>query len=340
MNKRIKQIENCVLRTLLSTPSIKNRNKIKSKPTHSHTSSLERYKISTIHSYFDRDCDGYLNYDEMCRLDQAMSRQRISDIQFIHLCQALHCDPQHGLDVRGLQLLYSDLTSFLFSYCDVNSDGYLSYHEMHLLRRIVEGENNMMRLKEFNDVCSTLNCNRNSGIDLPFLRKLVSDEYYNLVEDFDRLCNDKRSEYTWCKSSMQDQMRDFSNHSDSTSVATCVASSTVVAASTSTTCGGSNFLTKLWVDDIYYPLPLMDQALCDINLKQQMTPHGKENIELSEKLSNSCVPCTSALTACTAPSVIIPASVSATFRAENVSDMRNLSQLGMEMEHPYCSRSY
>ena len=270
-----------------------------------------------------------------------MSRQKISPHQYAHLCQALHCDPQYGLDVRGLQLLYSDRISFLFSYCDVDSDGYLNRHDMHRLLWIVEGENRMMSRNKVNDTCSELHCDWRVGIDLPSLRKLVIDDnYYDLDHDFARLCNKKRLGYIWCKYPLQNnQMRDFSKHSDFTSLGTCVASSVVLAASTSTTCASFHHRTKRWDDNDSPCPPSTEQAICNTSVKKQVTRHRSECIE-QPKTSFNCVPHTSNnMSACTAPSVLIPASVSAICQEENMQHTRRLSQLGMQMECPHCGRS-
>lgn len=329
INKRLKQLQDGVT-GILSQSSSKHKRKVSSNSPYTNAlSSVAKYKIATIHSYFDTDSDGYLNYNEMCALER-MRRQRISVYQYTHLCHALHCNPYDGVDLRGLQLLYSDRISFLFSYCDVDSDGRLCYSEMCALWRIVHREGTRLKSKRlYMEVCKKLHTDPSIGIGLSSLRKLFQNDSFDLDKDFQSVLMNRRRLY------FDNQCTCTKNFaSESSSLATCVASSAIIAASTSATCPSVEpmFDGTKWIGN-----SKISTACNTEDATGRYASNTTEYSSNSHTRGNGIYAIGSSdMTVCAAPSIAIPASTSTTYPAIGPHHYF-LSQLGMEMKFcPSC----
>ena len=78
-------------------------------------------KVKLIFDHFDRNQDGYLNYEELSSLQHCTSGQSLDSTVYGHLCVALGCKPDTGLSLDGLKLTYAsegtDLGMFFISSC-------------------------------------------------------------------------------------------------------------------------------------------------------------------------------------------------------------------------------
>lgn len=206
-----------------------------------HHSANAKHKISTLHSYHDMDADGYLNFNEMCGLEHLTAGVSLSVYQYTNICQALHCNPVRGIDLRGLSSLYWDRISVLYSYCDANGDGFLSFKEMCLVWQIIEGEDKLLSPLMYKGFCHALNCDPGVGIDLVSLRKILPDDPYRLDNDFEKISNPSTcSKLKHVCSSKTPLSPTNVAHHDSSSLVPCVPFSAIEAASDSATCTSLN----------------------------------------------------------------------------------------------------
>mmetsp|Transcript_4732 Transcript_4732/g.9046 ORF Transcript_4732/g.9046 Transcript_4732/m.9046 type:complete len:303 (+) Transcript_4732:21-929(+) len=67
---------------------------------------LKLKKIKEIHSYFDKDDDGFLNHEELSSLQHVTSGQTISRRKYKAVCNMFDCKPSQGLTLRALVLTY------------------------------------------------------------------------------------------------------------------------------------------------------------------------------------------------------------------------------------------
>jgi hypothetical protein len=67
---------------------------------------LKLRKIKEIHSYFDKDNDGFLNHEELSSLQNVTSGQAISRRKYKAVCSMFDCKPSQGLTFRALVLTY------------------------------------------------------------------------------------------------------------------------------------------------------------------------------------------------------------------------------------------
>mmetsp|Transcript_12970 Transcript_12970/g.28025 ORF Transcript_12970/g.28025 Transcript_12970/m.28025 type:complete len:157 (-) Transcript_12970:848-1318(-) len=64
-------------------------------------------KVSAIHSHFDRDDDGHLNYSELRSLQLATSGADMTPEQYKQVCVALNCHFDKGLCLNALKFTYA-----------------------------------------------------------------------------------------------------------------------------------------------------------------------------------------------------------------------------------------
>ena len=64
-------------------------------------------KVKKIHEYFDKDKDGYLNFQELSALQLVTSGQEMDGTQYGMVCQALQVAPSKGLPLDALKLTYA-----------------------------------------------------------------------------------------------------------------------------------------------------------------------------------------------------------------------------------------
>ena len=64
-------------------------------------------KVRAIHEHFDKNCDGFLNFEELSSLQLCTSGQILDSSLYGYLCQGLGCQPDKGLSLDGLKLTYA-----------------------------------------------------------------------------------------------------------------------------------------------------------------------------------------------------------------------------------------
>ena len=82
-------------------------------------------KVRAIHEHFDKNKDGFLNFEELSNLQLATSGQVLESTMYAYLCQGLNCQPDKGLGLDGLKLTYASEGAnigeymFLLAMCSV-----------------------------------------------------------------------------------------------------------------------------------------------------------------------------------------------------------------------------
>lgn len=73
------------------------------------TSFAEHFKdkVQAIHEHFDKNKDGFLNYEELSSLQLCTSGQVLDSTIYGYLCKELGCLPHQGLSLDGLKLTYA-----------------------------------------------------------------------------------------------------------------------------------------------------------------------------------------------------------------------------------------
>eukprot|EP00586_Coscinodiscus_wailesii_P006324 CAMPEP_0172487552 /NCGR_PEP_ID=MMETSP1066-20121228/16704_1 /TAXON_ID=671091 /ORGANISM="Coscinodiscus wailesii, Strain CCMP2513" /LENGTH=161 /DNA_ID=CAMNT_0013254249 /DNA_START=108 /DNA_END=593 /DNA_ORIENTATION=+ len=66
-----------------------------------------RDKVRAIHERFDVDRDGYLNYDELSRLQLETGGDVLDENMYVMVCRTLNCRPGTGVSLEGLKLTYA-----------------------------------------------------------------------------------------------------------------------------------------------------------------------------------------------------------------------------------------
>ena len=64
-------------------------------------------KVRAIHEHFDKDKDGYLNFQELSSLQLITSGSEMDGGQYGMVCQAFGCAPSQGLTLTELKLTYA-----------------------------------------------------------------------------------------------------------------------------------------------------------------------------------------------------------------------------------------
>lgn len=64
-------------------------------------------KVRAIHEFFDKDADGYLNFQELSNLQLYTSGSEMDKNVYHHLCQIFGTTPKQGLSIDHLRLTYS-----------------------------------------------------------------------------------------------------------------------------------------------------------------------------------------------------------------------------------------
>jgi len=63
--------------------------------------------VQALHSHFDYDKDGYLNFEEIGALQLATSGESMTENQYVVVCRTLLCDPRQGISLVALRLTYA-----------------------------------------------------------------------------------------------------------------------------------------------------------------------------------------------------------------------------------------
>eukprot|EP00984_Skeletonema_dohrnii_P019545 scaffold9360_cov120-Skeletonema_dohrnii-CCMP3373.AAC.6 len=66
-----------------------------------------RDKVAALHSFFDRDKDGFLNHSELRGLQLLTSGEEMNVPTYLMACRSIGCDPQQGISLDGLRLVYA-----------------------------------------------------------------------------------------------------------------------------------------------------------------------------------------------------------------------------------------
>lgn len=66
-----------------------------------------RDKVAALHSFFDRDRDGFLNHSELRGLQLLTSGEEMNVTTYLMACKSIGCDPQRGISLDGLRLVYA-----------------------------------------------------------------------------------------------------------------------------------------------------------------------------------------------------------------------------------------
>ena len=66
-----------------------------------------RDKVASLHAHFDRDGDGFLNHSELRGLQLLTSDNDMDQGQYVMACKGLACDPNKGLCVNALKVVYA-----------------------------------------------------------------------------------------------------------------------------------------------------------------------------------------------------------------------------------------
>ena len=64
-------------------------------------------KVKRIHEHFDKDKDGFLNFQELSSLQLITSGADMDGTMFGMVCEALGCRPSQGLSLDALKLTYA-----------------------------------------------------------------------------------------------------------------------------------------------------------------------------------------------------------------------------------------
>ncbi len=66
-----------------------------------------RDKVAALHEFFDRDKDGFLNHSELRGLQLLTSGEEMNIPTYLMACKSIGCDPQQGISLDGLRLVYA-----------------------------------------------------------------------------------------------------------------------------------------------------------------------------------------------------------------------------------------
>ena len=64
-------------------------------------------KVRAIHEHFDKDKDGFLNFQELSSLQLYTSGQALDGTMYGYICQAFGSQPSKGLSLNELKLTYA-----------------------------------------------------------------------------------------------------------------------------------------------------------------------------------------------------------------------------------------
>ena len=64
-------------------------------------------KVKEIHAHFDANNDGYLNYEELSKLQACTCEDPLNEDVYEKLCAQFKCEKDKGLSLEGLNLTYA-----------------------------------------------------------------------------------------------------------------------------------------------------------------------------------------------------------------------------------------
>ena len=64
-------------------------------------------KVRAIHEHFDKNQDGFLNFEELGNLQMCTSGVELDGAVYGHLCRGFGCTTEKGLSLDGLKLTYA-----------------------------------------------------------------------------------------------------------------------------------------------------------------------------------------------------------------------------------------
>lgn len=93
-------------------------------------------KVAAIHDFFDKDQDGFLNYEELRSLQLCTSGNDMDESLYCMICRGLACHPNQGISIDALRLTYAaDGT-------DIDDDYRKVFEEYKRQRNKIEKKNN------------------------------------------------------------------------------------------------------------------------------------------------------------------------------------------------------
>lgn len=82
------------------------------------TAELFRDRVRCLHEYFDKNGDGFLNFEELAALQKATEGATLTKEMYVMACKALDSKPDRGISVDALKLTYAsegtDISKFFF----------------------------------------------------------------------------------------------------------------------------------------------------------------------------------------------------------------------------------
>jgi hypothetical protein len=71
------------------------------------TAELFRDRVRSLHEYFDKNKDSYLNFQELAALQETTDGTLLSEEMYVMVCKALDCRPGNGISIDALRLTYA-----------------------------------------------------------------------------------------------------------------------------------------------------------------------------------------------------------------------------------------
>ena len=85
------------------------------------TAELFRDRVRCLHEYFDKNGDGFLNFEELAALQKATEGATLTKEMYVMACKALDSKPDRGISVDALKLTYAsegtDISKFFLQLC-------------------------------------------------------------------------------------------------------------------------------------------------------------------------------------------------------------------------------
>lgn len=102
-----------------------------------------RDKVASLHAHFDRDGDGFLNHSELRGLQLLTSDNDMDQGQYVMACKGLACDPNKGLCVNALKVVYASEGASIGMYdvCCCSSFCISLFYPVHLSSSFISCNN-------------------------------------------------------------------------------------------------------------------------------------------------------------------------------------------------------
>ena len=81
-------------------------------------------KVRAIHEHFDKNNDGFLNFEELSNLQLCTNGQALDSTMYGYFCQGLGCQPNKGLSLDVLKLTYAsegaNIGELFFNFSEID----------------------------------------------------------------------------------------------------------------------------------------------------------------------------------------------------------------------------